>query len=254
MENAKILVVEDEFLVAKDIQSSLKKLGYNVPVTVAYGEQVIEMMEKHNPDLILMDIMLKGKMTGTDAAIKVLEKRNIPLIFLTAYSDDNTISKAKLSQPYGYLVKPYNINELQTAIELALSKHKIDISIQSESKMQFELTNSENVNNSFELSSISDKSLVNVLFSDIYYIESVKKSTLIKTKEDSFIVQKSMNEIAELLPSEEFVNVRISLIVNTKKIFTVKYPDLIIADIMKVIPIEDLYKSALEERMNVKFS
>jgi len=137
-------------------------------------------MEKHNPDLILMDIMLKGEMTGTDAAIKVLEKRNIPLIFLTAYSDDNTISKAKLSQPYGYIVKPYKINELQTAIELALSKHKTDSTTKSESEKQYNLNHSDNPDNSIQLVSIPENEIVNILFSDIYYLESLQESTFIQ--------------------------------------------------------------------------
>ncbi|MBT3208727.1 MAG: response regulator [Bacteroidetes bacterium] len=253
MGNAKILVVEDEFLVAKDIQNSLKKRGYKVPVTIAYGEQVVEMMEKHNPDLILMDIMLKGEMTGTDAAIKVLEKRNIPLIFLTAYSDDNTISKAKLSQPYGYIVKPYKINELQTAIELALSKHKTDSTTKSESEKQYNLNHSDNPDNSIQLVSIPENEIVNILFSDIYYLESLQESTFIQSKEMSYIVKKPLTEIVTLLPYDEFANVRISMIVNIKKIFTIKYPDLIISDIMKVIPIEELYKADIENRMGMKF-
>ena len=97
MAKLKILVVEDESIVAKDIQNSLKKLGYIVPTIVASGEKAIEEVEQSRPDLVLMDIMLKGEMNGIDVANIIRDKFEIPVIFLTAYADDNTL--AKLNSP-----------------------------------------------------------------------------------------------------------------------------------------------------------
>ncbi len=107
MAKVKILVVEDESIVAKDIQNSLKKLGYHVPTTVSSAEKAIEEVEENRPDLILMDIMLKGQMSGIEAANVIKERFGVPLIFLTAYADDNTLSKAKITEPYGYIIKPF---------------------------------------------------------------------------------------------------------------------------------------------------
>ena len=104
---ANIQVVEDEAIVSKDIQQSLKKLGYNVVGSAATGEKAIEIARELKPDLVLMDIMLKGEMSGIDAADIIKEELNIPIIFLTAYADENTLAKAKVTEPFGYIIKPF---------------------------------------------------------------------------------------------------------------------------------------------------
>ena len=110
MSKANILIVEDESIVAKDIQQSLKKLGYNVVDVVSTGENAIVSATEKNPDLVLMDIMLKGSMSGIEAAQVIKEKLNIPVIFLTAYADESTFSKAKITEPYGYIIKKFAAN------------------------------------------------------------------------------------------------------------------------------------------------
>jgi PAS domain S-box-containing protein len=120
-----ILVVEDEFITGADLQSKLKKMGYNVPMVVDTGQRAIDAAAELNPDLILMDITLKGEMTGIEAAA-VIGNRGIPVIFLTAHSDDTTVEKAVKSVPFGYLIKPLDERALKTTIQMALYKHEID--------------------------------------------------------------------------------------------------------------------------------
>lgn len=119
-----IIVVEDENIVAMDLERSLKHLGYDVPVIASSGEEALQGVEKVLPDLILMDIQLKGEMNGIEAADKIRKLYNIPVIFLTAYADEPTLQKAKEAEPYGYLLKPFDEIELHTAIEVILKKHK----------------------------------------------------------------------------------------------------------------------------------
>lgn len=119
-----ILVVEDEGIVAKDLQSRLKKIGYHVPVIVSSGEEAILKIAEVQPDLVLMDIQLKGKIDGIEAAEHIYFQYNIPIIYLTAYADDRTLERARLTDPFGYLLKPFKEKELQTSIEIAFSKHK----------------------------------------------------------------------------------------------------------------------------------
>jgi PAS domain S-box-containing protein len=126
MSEAKILIVEDEFITAKDIQNRLKNMGYDVPMVTGTGEDAVEKAEKLHPDLVMMDIMLKGTMDGIAAAEKIRTQFNIPVVFLTAYSDENTLARAKISEPFGYLLKPFEERELHTTIEMALYKHKMD--------------------------------------------------------------------------------------------------------------------------------
>lgn len=125
MGNATILVVEDEFITGADLQSKLKKMGYNVPLVVDTGQKAIDAAAELKPDLALMDITLKGEMTGIEAAA-VIGKAGIPVIFLTAHSDENTVDKAVKSVPFGYLIKPLDERALKTTIQMALYKNEID--------------------------------------------------------------------------------------------------------------------------------
>jgi len=107
MPKKNILVIEDEAIVSKDIQQSLKKLGYNIVGSASTGEKAVILALETKPDLVLMDIMLKGDMSGIDAAEQIRNKLSIPVIYLTAYADENTLEKAKVTEPYGYIIKPF---------------------------------------------------------------------------------------------------------------------------------------------------
>lgn len=124
--NAKILVVEDERIVAEDIQRSLESIGYVVTAVTDSGEDALVQTEKTKPDLVLMDIVLSGKIDGIDAAEKIIACFDIPIIYLTAYSDEQTLNKAKITEPYGYILKPYHDSELQSSVEMALYKHEME--------------------------------------------------------------------------------------------------------------------------------
>jgi PAS domain S-box-containing protein len=121
-----ILVVEDERIVAKDITSSLERLGYGVTGIASSGEEAIRMVETRPPDLILMDIVLKGDVDGIDAAEQIRGRHDVPVIYLTAYADTTTLERAKGTFPYGYLLKPWQERELRTVIEIALHKHTLE--------------------------------------------------------------------------------------------------------------------------------
>ncbi len=123
---AKVLVVEDERVVAEDIQSKLEKLGYAVCAVASSGEKAIQKTNETHPDLVLMDIVLKGKMDGTEAAELIRTQFNIPIVYLTAYADKKTLKRAKVTEPYGYILKPFESRELHTTIEMALYKHEME--------------------------------------------------------------------------------------------------------------------------------
>lgn len=122
MAKARILVVEDERIVAKDIAKRLSDLGYSVVATVSSGEAAIETATAKQPDLVLMDIQLKGNVDGIEAAEKIRANFNIPVIYLTAYADENTLQRAKVTEPFGYIVKPFDERDLHAAIEIALRR------------------------------------------------------------------------------------------------------------------------------------
>jgi CheY-like chemotaxis protein len=123
MAKAHILVVEDESLVAKDLQIILRHLGYHVPVVVFSGEQAIRRVEEARPDLVLMDIRLKGALDGVEAAARIRSRCDVPVVYLTANADEATLERAKVTEPFGYILKPFEEHLLQSTIEMALQKH-----------------------------------------------------------------------------------------------------------------------------------
>jgi two-component system cell cycle sensor histidine kinase/response regulator CckA len=126
MQGIKILIVEDEAIVAEDIRNSLQNLGYTILAVVSSGEKAITKIEEDKPDLVLMDIVLKGDMDGIEAASQINARFNIPVIYLTAFADENTIERAKLTEPFGYIVKPFDERELHTNIEMAIYKYQME--------------------------------------------------------------------------------------------------------------------------------
>ena len=124
--DASILVVEDENIVSKDIQARLKGMGYSVCGAVPTGEEAVEKALELAPDLVLMDIMLRGTINGTEAAERIRKRSDIPVVYLTAYSDGETLDRAKVTEPCGYVLKPFDDRDLHAAIEMALYRSRME--------------------------------------------------------------------------------------------------------------------------------
>ncbi len=127
-----ILIVEDESIIALDIQKSLECNGYPVVGQASRGEDAVKKAEELHPDLILMDISLQGKMDGIEAAAQIREKFDLPVIFLTAFANQSTLEQVRLAEPYGYILKPFEERELIIAIEIAVHKHRAEKKIHGE--------------------------------------------------------------------------------------------------------------------------
>lgn len=138
MSSAKILIVEDEAVTAMHIKKTLEGMGFEVVSTASRGKEAIRKTEELKPDLVLMDIVLKGKMDGIEAADYIQTIFNIPIVYLTAYSDDRTYERAKLTKPYGFLTKPMNQDVVKVTIETAIYKHELDKKL-AESEERYKL-------------------------------------------------------------------------------------------------------------------
>jgi two-component system, NtrC family, response regulator HydG len=143
MSAARILVVEDEAIVAEDLRDLLEELRYEVAAVVLSGREAIAKAVELRPDLVLMDIKLKGAMEGIEAAVKIREQTGPPLVFLTAFADERTLERAKTACPYGYLTKPFDQRTLRATIEVALNRYReerrpaVSISEESDLKQDF---------------------------------------------------------------------------------------------------------------------
>jgi len=123
-----IFITEDEQIIAEDLKLTLKRMGYDVIGIASKGKEAISMIEQTNPDLILMDIMLDGEMTGIDVARYLMDRLDIPIVYLTAYSDENTLKEASETSPYGFLCKPFEEKQLYATLEMAYHKFKKKLS------------------------------------------------------------------------------------------------------------------------------
>lgn len=142
MKKTSIMVVEDEVLVARDIESRLVRMGYEVVAKAGKGQEAIDKALAIRPDLIMMDIHLRDEIDGVEAAIEIRKQVDIPIIYCTAYSNEETLGRAKISEPYGYVLKPFDNRELEINIEIALYKHRVELELQdTKEKLNATLSN-----------------------------------------------------------------------------------------------------------------
>ena len=165
MTAARILIVEDEAVVALDLRKRLTQLGYEVVETVGLVELAVQRAAQDRPDLILMDIRLRGEMDGIEAAEIIRRQLNLPVVYLTAHADEATVSRARVTEPFGYILKPFDERELRTIIEMALYKHQAEKKLR-ESEQRYATT----------LSSIGDAVIATDNVGRVTFMNSVAES------------------------------------------------------------------------------
>lgn len=249
MAKTNVLVVEDESIVSKDIQHSLKKLGYNVVGAASTGERAFELAASEKPDIILMDIMLKGDTNGIETAQRVKEELQIPVIYLTAYADESTLEKAKVTEPYGYIIKPFKEVDLHTSIEMALYKFSKEKEVLKARDLFYSLI--ENKDSKDFIFVKSKSRLVKIKTSDIYFVEALKDYVVINTLESRYTVHSTMKDIVAKLETDSFIRVHRSFIVRLDKIASIEYPNLHLENDKKTIPIGGSFKDDLINKLNL---
>ncbi|WP_397444938.1 LytR/AlgR family response regulator transcription factor [Polaribacter sp. R77954] len=236
MSKIKVLVVEDEIIIADNICKTLQTLGYNVLEPALNFSEAIEIIEQKKPDIAILDIHLSGKKTGIDLAKIINETYQFPFIFLTANADFNTVNAAKEVRPYAYLVKPFSKNELFTSIEIAISN------FQKKEPNRKELTK----NSIF----IKQKNSFNkILFDEILFIKSDHIYIEIHcTDQRKLIDRTSLNEIYEKL-NTDFIRIQRGYIVNGNYVTKIDQNSLQIADY--IIPIGKKYKQNVLKKLKL---
>jgi two-component system, LytTR family, response regulator LytT len=244
-----ILVVEDESIVAKDIQVCLRKLGYDVVGIVSSGEEAVLKAEEFDLDLVMMDIMLKGEMSGIEAADIIRKKKSIPVIFLTAYTDRNTVDKAKETEPYGYIIKPFKEIDIQTAIEIALYKHGREMEVKKERDMYYSMVEKQD---SVDMMFVkANQRLVKIKYSEIYFIEALKDYVVINTMERRYTIHSTMKDIESKMPEKDFIRVHRSFIIRLDKIKEIDHSNVVLENDKKIVPVGGSYKELLQQRINM---
>jgi DNA-binding LytR/AlgR family response regulator len=226
----------------------LNKLGYTVIGAASTGEKALEIARIERPDIVLMDIMLKGELNGIETAEIIRNEMAIPVVFLTAYADESTLSKAKITEPYGYIIKPFKEIDLHTSIEMAVYKHSKEQEIIRERDLLFSIVENKEATADFIFVKSNSK-LVKLKTNDIYYIEALKDYVVIHTTETRYTIHSTMKDIESKMGPAEFVRVHRSFIVRLDKIASIEFPNLTLEHNKKVIPIGGSFRDDLNSRI-----
>jgi DNA-binding LytR/AlgR family response regulator len=207
----KILIVEDEMIIGAKISMQLSGLGYEVTGIIPRGEEAILHILENKPDIVLLDIHLKGKMDGIETAAQLQKQSNLSIIYLTANADDATFNRAKLTKPAGFISKPFKQLDLQRAIELAISRMDIKEAI----------SDSEMPDNHEQPTILSDRifirhkeKMVKIMLTDILFIEADRNYSHIFTKDKEYVLAITLKTIEEKLPIQHFMRIHRSYIIN----------------------------------------
>ena len=206
----KILIVEDEMIIAADISMQLTKLGYNVVGIQTRAEDAIQTIEINRPDIILMDIVLSGKMDGIAAAQHILNTTRVPVIFLTSNNDDATFQRALTAKPYAFIDKPFKKSDLSRGLEIALGH------IASEQTVEKEVSQVSKLNDRLFIR--QKNQMVKVNLSDIRYLEADRSYCKIHADNKEYLIATPLGSIEAELPTKNFLRVHRSYIVNIDKI------------------------------------
>ncbi|MCB0663764.1 MAG: response regulator [Saprospiraceae bacterium] len=209
----KILMVEDDMIIAADISMHLTKLGYQVIGIHTQAEAAIQVIESNRPDIILMDIVLSGKMNGIQAAHVILENHKVPVVFLTSNSDDATFQQAIAAKPYAFIAKPFQKSDLERTLQLTLQR------IAAEQETEPTAPSDDHISTMNDRLFIRHKDqLVKVLFSEILFAEADRNYCKIHTDGQCYLQSVPLGNIEAQLPAEMFVRVHRSYVVNLQKI------------------------------------
>ncbi len=244
----KILIVEDNVIIADDMQSMLEEIGYEIVDNVIVYEQAEQVLKTKEVDLVLIDIILASDKTGIDLGKHIRDNYNIPFIFVTSNSDRATVENAKTVKPNGYLVKPFEQQDLYTSIEIALSN--FDYSGKSETAAPAS-SDDKVVSNSVLRDSIFVKKqhlYYRIQFGDIQYIKADNVYLEVHTIDKKFLVRSPLKDYLEKLPKNKFYRAHKSYIVNVDHIDAINSKDIMINN--KLIPISKDFKEFIISAMN----
>ncbi len=233
----RIVVVEDEALIADHIEMLLTKEGYDVPAVIDNSEDLFSFLSKDKVDLLLLDINLQGSLDGVDIAHHVNKQFKTPIVFLTSNTDKKTIDRVKLTSPAGFIAKPYTLADLVSNIEIALYKNTENSTIN--------LQNEASEKSIF----IKDKSvLVKLNYSEIVYAEALDNYCVIYTETKKHIVPHTLKSLSDLLETEGFIKTHRSYLVNSKRISSIHPKSVQLGS--KEIPLSENFRATVISLFN----
>lgn len=250
MAKVKLLIAEDDVVIAQNLALSLEEIGYEVCNTVSSGEDLLLQVHQHHPDLVILDITLEGKLDGIETAAILARSTQVPFIFMTALSDRETIDRAKQTNPHAYLVKPFDVRTLQSSIEVAI--HNAATRQQPEAPANEAAPTQEPADNYLLHNSLFVKvrnRLEKVSLKEIVWAEAQDIYCNIKTQNHIYLVSQSLKNLEQRLPAKDFMRVHRSYIVRLTAIQAIEDNHILIGN--KQIPIGNTHKDNLLNRLQI---
>lgn len=243
MSTLSILVVEDEPIIQEHLCQSIEDFGYLVCERFDEGEDAIDYLKNHEPDLVLLDISLGGLIDGIGVAEFIHKHKKIPFLFVSSYSDARTIQRAKLTMPSGYIVKPFEDSDIRTSIEIALYNHSQKDSFSETEQMK--LADASNINKLFFK---VKNEFIPIDLDEILWLEAKDNYCEIKTTSNAHLLTSTLGSVSDKLGIASFLRIHKSFIINTNKIEKVSYTNVTIDGVG--IPIGRTYREKLNEVLN----
>jgi len=247
MTHLKILIVEDELIIAEDIRIQLVKLGYQVTRIAKSYESALILLEEDTPDLVLVDIVLKGVKDGIQLAKIVKEKYDLPVIFLTSHADKLTVENAKKVNPEGYLLKPFQKEALYTSIEIAFSNF-IEKQTAIQDSRAFENEQSHVIKKSIFVK--KDHLLIKIRFDELQWLRAERNYVELHCDDKMHLTRSTLRELLEKLPASQFMQVHRSFAVNIDHISAIEYSACFIGN--TEIPIGRSFVDSIRKRLNLE--
>lgn len=239
----KILIVEDEIIIAENIALQLRTLDYEVSGILGNGEEVIPHILVNHPDIVLLDIQLKGRMDGIETANEIQKESDVPVIFVTANTDETTFNRAVITKPAAFISKPFKQIDLQRAIELAIFR-----CVENDDKANGDISNpSQPVILRDRIFVRCREKMIKIMLTDILYIEADRNYSRIFTSRKELLLSTTLKTTEERLPSSLFVRIHRSYLVNIAHIDEVGDGHVIVGD--KPIPLSAGLRENLMERI-----
>ena len=256
MSQIKILIVEDELIIAEDMRELLEGMGYLVPYVAMNTREAIGGIEKHQPDLLIIDVMMGGKPAGIELARYVRNSHDLPFIFCTSHADKATVEQAKATRPNGYLVKPFNASELYSSVEIAL----VNFSVVHDGKPKKgrsperspERSPGKKRNNLLVKDGLfvrKGQMFEKVGFTEILWLEPDGNYTCIVTDSSRYVVRSSLKDFQDHLPASSFFRIHRSFVINLAHVQAIDLHQVKIAD--RFIPLGRVYRDDLIDRLNL---
>lgn len=243
---ARILVVGDRDSARTDISKLLVDLGHTVLGQTATGEEAIQLVSTEQPDVVLMDMMLSGDMNSINATRIIQTRFDVPVIFLTAFTDEALINKARVVQPYGMIVKPLKMIDVHAAIQMALYKHARNVDVLRERNMLHQRASTGQVLPFFLKQGARH---IRLHLRDIRFVEALRDHVALHVKHERLIAHTTLRNIESRLPPDEFMRVHRSYIVRLDKIASIQMPDILLENDKRLIPIGETYTSGVVARL-----